>query len=152
MVVWPWHNATFSPHYFLPAGCALCTPPTGLLCFPHLLVCWSVLCILTYHVGNNYVMFIVAMRPYFSQLRQFSWLAALCSTYSYEFEILRSRGNVDAMTWGFPRAETPATFDTYRVANRQRMAARRASALEWIETFKGLASFWIWNIGLVSNC
>jgi len=36
-----------------------------LLCFFHIS-----LCVLTDHVHNNYVMYIVVMRPYFSRLRQ----------------------------------------------------------------------------------
>ena len=31
------------------------------------------LCVCTYHVRNNYVTYIVAMRPWFSCLRQFRW-------------------------------------------------------------------------------
>ena len=38
----------------------------------------------------------------------------------------RSRGNIDATTQGWPRAETPATHGAYGVANQPRMAARRA--------------------------
>ena len=39
--------------------------------FPRQLV---YMCVRTYHVHNNYVTYIVAMRPYFSQLRQFKQL------------------------------------------------------------------------------
>jgi len=56
---------------FLPAGCALRVRPAGpkiTLRFPHLYI---YMCVRTYHVRNNYVTYIVAMRPYFSRLRQF---------------------------------------------------------------------------------
>ena len=39
--------------------------------FPRLYICISVyLCVRTYHVCDNYVTYIVAMRPYFSRPRQ----------------------------------------------------------------------------------
>jgi len=56
--------------------------------------------------------------------------------------ILRSRGNVDVTMQGWPRVECQnwtATHDAYRVANQQRMAARRA--LEWIGTPKAWLAF-----------
>jgi len=39
------------------------------------------MCIHTYHVRNNYVTYIVAMRPYFSRLRQFRRLLCVASCY-----------------------------------------------------------------------
>jgi len=62
-------------------------------------------------------------------------MAALCSyselssTVMSSRCILRSRGNVDVMTPGWPewkRQKWAATCDAYRVANQQRMASRRA--------------------------
>ena len=59
---------------FLPAGRALRARPAGpkiTLPFPRLYICISVyLCVRTYHVRDNYVTYIVAMRPYFSRPRQ----------------------------------------------------------------------------------
>jgi len=52
--------------FFLPAGRALRTRPAGpkiTLLFPHLYI---YMCVHTYHVRNNYVTYIVAIRPYFS--------------------------------------------------------------------------------------
>ena len=50
----------------------------GRLVLRLLCVFYISLCVLTYHVHNNYVIYIVAMRPYFSRLRQldscFVWL------------------------------------------------------------------------------
>ena len=34
-------------------------------------------------------------------------VASMASLHSYKFEIPRSRGNIDATTWGWLRAETP---------------------------------------------
>ena len=61
----------FSPyiniHYpFLPAGRALCARPAGpkiTLRFLRLYI-YICMCVRTYHVRNNYVTYIVAMRPY----------------------------------------------------------------------------------------
>ena len=56
---------------FLPAGRAQSARPAGPL--DYFAVSASVyMCVHTYHVRNNYVTYIVAMRPYFSRLRQFS--------------------------------------------------------------------------------
>ena len=66
---------------FLPASHRLRARPAGpkiTLHFPRLLVyIYIYLCIRTYHVHNNYVMYIVAMRPYYT-LADFG-KAALCS-------------------------------------------------------------------------
>jgi len=56
--------------------------------------------------------------------------------------IPRSRGNVDATTWGWPKVKDQkraATHDAYKVTNQQRMAARRA--LEWIRASKAQLVF-----------
>jgi len=54
-------------------------------------VCISVaLCVRTYHVRNNYVTYIVAMRPYFSRLWQFRRL--LCVAAMSSLPQLRLRG------------------------------------------------------------
>ena len=57
--------------------------PKITLPFPHLYICISVyLCVRTYHVRDNYVTYIVAMRPYFSQpwqLRRLFYVAAMSS-------------------------------------------------------------------------
>ena len=60
--------------YYQPAG--RLAGPKITFHFPCLLVpIYLHLCIHTYHVHNtNYVMYIVAMRLYFSRLRQFRWL------------------------------------------------------------------------------
>jgi len=65
-----------------------------LLCVFH--ICWYIyiyiyicLCVRTYHVRNNYVTYIVAMRPYFSQLRQFRQL--LCVAAMSSLPQLRDR-------------------------------------------------------------
>ena len=44
-----------------------------LLCGFHVCI-YICVCVCTYHVCNNYVTYIVAVRPYFSRLRQFRWL------------------------------------------------------------------------------
>ena len=53
---------------FLPASCALCARPAGpkiTLRFPRLYMHMCMhMCVHTYHVRNNYVTYIVAMRPY----------------------------------------------------------------------------------------
>jgi len=77
---------------FLPAGRARSARPAGpkiTLLFPRLYICVSVLHALcvdvdvrTYHVRDNYVTYIVAMRPYFSrprQLRRLLCVAAMSS-------------------------------------------------------------------------
>jgi len=40
------------------------------------------LCICTYHMHNNYVIYIVAMRPYYSRLQQFRWLLCVATMSS----------------------------------------------------------------------
>ena len=65
-----------------PAG------PKITLCFPRLFESIYICVSLPYHVRNNYITYIVAMRPYLG------W-------------ILRSRGNVGVTTWGSPKAEMP---------------------------------------------
>jgi len=71
---------------FLPAGRAQSARPAGpkiTLQFSRLYICISVyLCVRTYHVRDNYVTYIAAMRPYFSrprQLRRLLYVAAMSS-------------------------------------------------------------------------
>ena len=40
------------------------------------------MCVRTYHVRNNYVTYIVAMRPYYSRLQQFRWLLCVATVSS----------------------------------------------------------------------
>ena len=55
-------------------------------------ICWSVnLCVPTYHVCNNYVKYIVAMRLYFSRLRQFGQLLCVTAMSSLAPLWLRNR-------------------------------------------------------------
>jgi len=57
-------------------------------------VCISVdLCVCIYHVRNNYVTYIVAMRPYLSRLRQFRRL--LCVAAMSSLPQLRLRGGYE---------------------------------------------------------
>jgi len=59
-------------HTFLPTGHALRARPADPKITLLFRVCiYLFLCVRTYHVRNNYIMHIVAMRPYLSQLRQF---------------------------------------------------------------------------------
>jgi len=61
------------------------------------------MCVCTYHVCNNYVTYVVAMRPYFSRLRQFRRLLCVAATVTTSRWIPRSRGNVDVTTeFGLP--------------------------------------------------
>jgi len=99
------------------------------------------LCVRTYHVHNNYITYIVAMRPYLSWLRQFRQLLCVATVSSlaqlrvwdwyWEAEATYTwRRKADRERRWQKRA---ATCDAYRVAINQRgMAARRA--LGWIGT------------------
>jgi len=58
-----------------PAG------PKTTLPFPRLYI-YIYMCIRTYHVCNNYVTYIVAMRPYFSRHRQFRRLLCVAAMSS----------------------------------------------------------------------
>ena len=75
-------------YQFLPAGHALCARPAGpkiTLLFPRLYIyIYICMCVRTYHVRNNYVTctYIVAMRPYFSQLWQFRRLLCVAAMSS----------------------------------------------------------------------
>ena len=53
--------------------------PKFTLQFPRLLV---YLCVRTYHMHNNYVTYIVTMRPYFSRLRQIKQLLSCVAAMS----------------------------------------------------------------------
>ena len=90
---------------FLPAGYAQSAQPAG----PRITLCFHIYIFVHPHVHNNYVTYIVAMQPYFSWLRQFRRLLCV-ATLSIPAQLqvwLRSRGNVDATMWGWPRVEMP---------------------------------------------
>ena len=77
---------SLSQQSFLPAGRARSTRPAGpkiTLRFPRLYI-YICMCVRTYHVRNNYVTYIVAMRPYFSRrrLRQFRRLLCVAAMSS----------------------------------------------------------------------
>ena len=80
--------------------------PKIALRFLYLFAYWSVgLCIPTYHVLNNYVTYIVAMRLHFSGLWQSRQLLCAATMSSLEQfmslrEVVRNRGNVDATMRG----------------------------------------------------
>jgi len=70
-------------HVFLPAGRSQPAGPKITSRFPHLLVyIYIYLCVRTYHVHNNYVTYIVAMRPCLSRLRQFRRLLCVATMNS----------------------------------------------------------------------
>ena len=92
-------------------------------------VCWYVyLCVHTYHVRNNYVTYIVAMRPYFSRLRQFRRLLCVAAMSSLpqllDTEKQRQCRHDDARLTksGNARSEQLNTCGAYRVANQQSWA------------------------------
>jgi len=69
----------------------------------------AIMCVRTYHVRNNYVTYIVAMRPSFRQFKRLLCVAAMSTVYhSYDFEMdtekQRQRRRDDARLTG---AETP---------------------------------------------
>ena len=95
------------------------------------------MCVRTYHVRNNYITYIVAMRPY-SRLRQFRRLlcvAAMSSLpqLSYDFEIdtekqrQRRRDDARLTQSGNARSEQLNTRGAYRVANQQSLACLSGS-------------------------
>jgi len=105
------------------------------------------LCIPTYHMYSNYIMCIVAMPFYFSQLRQFGWLLYVATMNSLaqirvwdryiEGEAMWTRQH-EADRWQKCQRQA-VTHDAYRVANQLRMASSRA--LEWIKMLKVPAGF-----------
>ena len=57
-----------------------------------------VLCIPTFHMHNNYIMYIVAMRPYFSHLWQFRWLLCVATMSSLaQFRVSDGYWEAEAM-------------------------------------------------------
>ena len=60
---------------FLPAGHAR-------FAFSASVSIYVSLCVRTYHMHNNYIMYIVAVRPYLSRLRQFRWLLCVATVSS----------------------------------------------------------------------
>jgi len=83
---------------------------------------------------NNYVTYIVAMQPYFSQLRQFRLLLCVAAVYhSYDFEMdtekqrQRRRDDVRLTKSGNARSEQLNTRGAYRVANQQSLACLSGS-------------------------
>ena len=66
--------------YYQPAAHFACSwLVLRLLCGLHSNFVYIYLCVRTYHVRNNYVTYIVAMRPYFSRLRQFRRLLCVAA-------------------------------------------------------------------------
>ena len=94
------------------------------------------MCTHTYHVCNNYVTYIVAMRPYFSRLRQFRRLLCVAAMSSLPQLRLRDgyrkaeqhrRDDVRLTESGNARSEQLNTRSAYRVANQQSLACLSGS-------------------------
>jgi len=126
---------------FLPASC------TMILRLLHVIRIG--LCVLTYHVHKNYLMYmyIVAMWPYFSLLYQFR--RELCVTtvssvaqlqvWDRYWEAEATQTQQCKANWKRKCQKRAATHGAFTVTNRQTVAARRA--FEWLRTFEGLAGF-----------
>jgi len=116
--------ATFlSQEVFLPASCVLRVWPAGptiTLLFPRLYICRSVR--LHLYMLNNYVTYIVAMRPYFSRLRQFRRLLCVAAKQRQ-----RRRDDARLTESGNARSEQLSTRGAYRVANQQHLACLSGS-------------------------
>ena len=79
-VLFPLKEVALAVKCFLPAGCVCASREDGWsFAFPRLYQC---LYIHTYHVCNNYITYIVAIQPYFSQLQQISWLLCVATMSS----------------------------------------------------------------------
>ena len=126
--------------------------PLVTLCFLHLFVSMYVsLGFPTYHMCNNYITYIVAMRPYFSWLREFRRLLCIvqrCHELEFEMDTEKQRQRRCDNT-RLKRQKWAATRDAYRVTNQQKMVAKRA--LEWIRTSKArlvfryeISNLWRW--------
>jgi len=91
------------------------------------------MCVRTYHVRNNYVTYIVAMQPYFSQLWQFRLLLCVAVYHSYDFEMDTGkqrqcrRDDARLTESGNARSEQLNTRGAYRVANQQSLACLSGS-------------------------
>ena len=85
--------------------------------FPHLYI---YVCVRTYHVRNNYDMYIVAMWPYFNWLRQFRRLLCVAAMSSLPQLWLRD---------GYWQAE--ATSTQRREADRERKHQKQAAKYSW---------------------
>jgi len=120
--------------FYQPAACFACGQLVlRLLCGFHVYIyIYIYLCIRTYHVRKNYVTYIVAMRPYFSRLRQFrrllcvaamSSLLQLCD-FKMDTEKQRQhrRDDVRLTESGNARGEQLNTCGACRVANQQSLA------------------------------
>jgi len=85
-----WQFETLTEELWLPLQCHFYKPAArftrGQLVLRSLCgfrICiYIYMCVHTYHVHNNYVTYIVAMRPYFSQLRQFRRLFCVAAMSS----------------------------------------------------------------------
>jgi len=88
-------------------------------------------CVSTYHVCNNYIMYIVAMQLYLSTALQFEHSTGVATMSSVAQ--LRVRHSQEQRQSRNIRSKK-VTHDAYRPANRLRMATRRA--LEWIGMLK----------------
>ena len=86
------------------------------------------MCVRTYHVRNNYVTYIVAMRPYLSRLL---CVAAMSSLPQFEMDTekqrQRRRDDVRLTEGGNARSEQLNTRSAYRVANQQSLACLSGS-------------------------
>ena len=89
-----------------------------------------------FHVRNNYVRYIVAMRPYFSRLQQFRQLlcvAAMSSLPQLQLEMdtekqrQRRRDDARLTESGNARSKQLNTRGAYRVASQQRLACLNGS-------------------------
>ena len=93
------------------------------------------MCVRAYHVRNNYVTYIVAMRPYFSRLCDSALRRLLCvaAMSSYDFELdtekqRQSRRDDARLTEsGNARSEQLNTRGANRVANQQSLACLSGS-------------------------
>ena len=65
--------------FYQPAMHEVCGQLVLRLLFIFCICLYVYLCVPTYHMRNNYVTYIVAMQPYFSQLWQFRQLATMSS-------------------------------------------------------------------------
>jgi len=96
----------------------LCVPGWSYDCFVlSVSVC---LHIYAYHMHSNYVTYVVAMQLYLDQLDDcFEFWCSYYEWHSCEFEILRSRGNVDARITesGNARSEQLFVMPTEQLTN-----------------------------------
>ena len=99
-------------------------------------------------------MYIAAMELYFSWIQMAvlsdtgvaamnTGVATMSSLAQYRVEVPRSRGNVDATTWGWLRVETPeaSSYSWYVPTEQLTNWEQFRRAPEWIWIFKGPAEF-----------